>query len=110
MTIRLARACAAVFICAAAVAGFGATLFPTAAGASGPAVKLTQNVLPGIQNMSSTSPVAPGTTIRIGVSLERPDPAAEKAFLQDVYNPSSSLFHHFLTPVQFNQRFGVQPQ
>src|SRR4051812_27191217 len=50
---------------------------------------------------------SPSTPMRIGVALRRPDAAGEQAFVRSVYDPSSPSFHAFVTPAQFQARFGV---
>jgi subtilase family serine protease len=44
----------------------------------------------------------------IGVSLQRPNAAGEVKLYKELYDPSSHLYHRFLTPAQFNRRFGIK--
>jgi subtilase family serine protease len=67
---------------------------------------LVQNVLAGIGQLRSQAAPA-NAPMHIAVALQRPDPAAELAFYRSAYNPKSSGYHHFVTPDQFNNRFGV---
>ncbi|HTS16113.1 MAG TPA: protease pro-enzyme activation domain-containing protein [Verrucomicrobiae bacterium] len=49
----------------------------------------------------------PGTNVlhlAIGVPLHDPDGA--RAFLQELYDPTSPVFHQYLTPEQFTEKFG----
>jgi pseudomonalisin len=79
------------------------------AGASTPApVALPLDILPGL-SLLAPAPVPATTTLHIGVGLTEPDAAAENAYEQDLYDPSSSSYHHFLTPARFAADFGVAP-
>jgi kumamolisin len=44
--------------------------------------------------------------LRIDVVLPLRDPAGLDKFLEEVYDPTSSTFRHFLTPPEFTARFG----
>ncbi|MDQ1377779.1 MAG: kumamolisin [Acidimicrobiaceae bacterium] len=80
------------------------------ASAAAPAGRvLPSNVLPGLAGLASVAP-DPGATIQVGLALSRPDPSGEMALYQRLYQAGSSDYRHFLTPAQFNQRFGVSPQ
>jgi len=46
------------------------------------------------------------STLRLDVVLPLRDPAGLEQFVQDVYNPSSSSYRHFLTAPEFTARFG----
>ena len=49
----------------------------------------------------------PATKImQLDVVLPIRDQAGLDKFLSEVYDPSSPVFHHFLTPTEFTQRFG----
>jgi hypothetical protein len=50
--------------------------------------------------------LAPEKQLRLSVGLPLRDPAGLKSFLDDVYNPESPIFHQYLTPAQFTERFG----
>ena len=70
---------------------------------------LLANVLPGLGQLVA-APADPTSRMQVGVALSRPDPAGELALYQRLYQPGSSDYRRFLTPDQFNQRFGVSPQ
>jgi pseudomonalisin len=75
-----------------------------------PALRLlTANVLPGLALLPGAGAPDPATVVHLGVGLADPDPAGEAAMLHAVDDPSSPLFHHFLTPAQLAQRFGEPP-
>ena len=51
---------------------------------------------------------APSTErMRLGLVLAHPHPAAEDALLRGLFDRSSPTYHHFFTPGQYAQRFGV---
>ena len=45
-------------------------------------------------------------TMNLNLVLPLSDPAALETFLSDVYDPTSAVFHKFLTPAEFTARFG----
>ncbi len=67
---------------------------------------LSLDVLPGL-SLLTPSAVAPTRVLHIGVSLAEPHAAAETAYEQALYDPTSSSYHHFLSPSQFAARYGV---
>jgi subtilase family serine protease len=71
-------------------------------------VQVASDVLNGLAQQVSTG--AATQTMQIGVGLRRPDPAGEKAYLAEVYNPASPRFRQFLDANGFQQRFGVSQQ
>ncbi|MDQ6617054.1 MAG: protease pro-enzyme activation domain-containing protein [Actinomycetota bacterium] len=84
----------------------GVAPVPATATAATPARVLWSNVLFGLDQLPSSVP-DPATPMQVGVALSRPDPAGEVAFYQRLYQPASGDYRQFLTPDQFNQRFGV---
>ncbi|HEX3607428.1 MAG TPA: S53 family peptidase [Candidatus Dormibacteraeota bacterium] len=77
---------------------------------STPPLRVLQTaVLPGLPALLPSGAPDPATVIHVGVGLAHPDPAGEAALLGALYDPQSPLFHHFLTPAQVAQRFGVAP-
>ncbi len=82
-----------------------ATLFSASASAQNVLTRHVHDVV----SSGRTQPVGHvDKTQQLGLDLVLPirDPDGLKAFIDDVYNPSSSNFHHFLTPAQFTERFG----
>ncbi len=75
-------------------------------------VTLPGNVQPAIAHASSEAPVDPSFPMAHMILLLRPDGAHQQA-LDDLvaqqYDPTSSLYHQFLTTEQFAARFGVSP-
>ncbi|GHG16013.1 MULTISPECIES: S53 family peptidase [Amycolatopsis] len=76
-----------------------------AAAASEPLVTLADNTAPLI-NSARTGDVAPDRPITAALSLKLHNQQALEKFLSDVQNPASPQYHRFLTPAQFNARFG----
>lgn len=54
-------------------------------------------------------PVAPSATVSGSVVLQPRDEAALTRFISQVTDRSSPLFHHYLTPAGFAERFGPSP-
>jgi len=48
----------------------------------------------------------PGKMLRLAFVLAPPHPAEEEQFLEDLQNKQSPLFHQFLSPEEWNARFG----
>jgi kumamolisin len=44
--------------------------------------------------------------LSLDIVLSLRDPAALESFLDDLYNPASSSYRHYLTPAEFTERFG----
>ncbi len=70
-------------------------------------VQVSADVLRGLDTLTPTGVYDPTARLGIGVSLARPDPAGENAYLADVYNPASPDFRQFLGIADWQQRFGV---
>jgi len=97
---------------AALLAAGTLTIAPTAAHADvptadRPALASTHNVLPGLSRAADLGAAPASTPMRLVVAVKRPDAAAEKAFVAAVHDPASPDYRHFLTPAQFQARFGV---
>jgi kumamolisin len=76
-----------------------------ATAATEPLVTLADNAAP-LVNSARTGDVAPDRPITAALSLKLHNQQALEKFLADVQNPASPQYHHFLTPAQFNARFG----
>ena len=50
--------------------------------------------------------LAPEKVMQLDLVLPLRNPAGLQRFLEDVYNPNSAIYRHFLTPKQFTARFG----
>jgi len=77
-----------------------------ASATSGGLVQISSDVLPGLGLLAPSA--APGSAVlHIGVALADPNSPAESSYQRATYDPTSSLYHHFLTPAQFASAFGV---
>lgn len=50
---------------------------------------------------------SPSQVMQIGIGLKAPNPSGEAALQRAQQNPASPEYQHFLTPAQFDSRFGV---
>jgi hypothetical protein len=75
-----------------------------------PSVPLEGSLNPHVRLSEDLGPLAPDTPIR-GITLVFKRSAAQQADLEQLLaqqaNPSSPLFHHWLTPQDFAARFGI---
>lgn len=78
-----------------------------AAGAAGP-TRLPS--LPGpLVHGRVIGAVASAKRLRLTVVLKVADPAALRAFVDQVSNPASPMYRSYLTPAEFGRRFGASP-
>src|SRR5437588_9677939 len=96
--LRLAATVAAVLVCGVVV--------PAAHSAAGP-LTVTQNLLPGLTQVTDLGSAGAGTPMTLVISVARPDPAGEQALLDALHDPASPQFGRFLSPEEFSSRFGV---
>jgi pseudomonalisin len=71
------------------------------------ATRQVPSVLSGLSLATLLSTAPPNHVMTVGVSVQRPDPQAVNQLYTAIYDPSSPLYHHFLTPAQFDQQFGL---
>jgi pseudomonalisin len=101
--VRLAALSAAVLTAAIALLSMG-----TAADASSTAsTHLVPGYLEGLPLASRVAAAPAARVMTIGVELQRPNTAGELALYSEMYKRGSAEYHHFLTPAEFNARFGV---
>jgi subtilase family serine protease len=67
----------------------------------------TANVLPGLNKATLLGAASPSTELTVDFGLGSSDTAAESSLLTSLYQKGSASFHQFLTPAEFNARFGV---
>jgi subtilase family serine protease len=86
---------------------------PAVASASAPAISTTMvrtaNELPGLSHATLLGTAPANTMLTVDVGLTAPNQAGESSYLTALYNQHSALYHHFLTPSQFDAQFGVSP-
>ena len=109
MTIRARRPLrhSALLSAAALIAGTAVGLTATTASAATPTVRLTGDVLTQLIKQTDLGPTSTGRHIQVDVTLARPNPGAENAYYRALYTKGSGRYHQFLTPAQFDARFGV---
>ena len=90
---------------AAAMLTLAATQSATSANAQG---ALTHHVREAIRDGRATpiGRMAPETEMMLDLVLPIRDQAGLDNFLEDLYNPSSPVYKHYLTPQEFTARFG----
>ncbi len=58
------------------------------------------------RGLAPTGRLAPADHLNLAISLPLRQPEALARLLNEVYDPASPNYHHFLTPQQFAERFG----
>ncbi len=87
-----------------AVVGISAAV----AGASQPSgTKQVPGLLTALSNATLLTAAPASQSMSVGVGVATPNPAAEQSFYTSLYAAGSADYHHFLTPAQFDTRFGV---
>ncbi len=104
---RTARHCA-LLTAAALLTGTAVGLNAgTAQAASTPMTRLAGDVLSQLHTWTDLGPTSTSRQIQLDITIARPDTAAESAYYNALYTKGSSDYHQFLTPAQFDARFGV---
>ncbi|HUY64585.1 MAG TPA: protease pro-enzyme activation domain-containing protein [Acidimicrobiales bacterium] len=67
----------------------------------------TGNALPGLSHATLLGNTPGSDKLTIDVGLAQPDSAGEQALLSAISTPGNAQYHRFLTPAQFDARFGV---
>jgi hypothetical protein len=85
------------------------------AAASAPSAGVTPQLMKlpdAITNGTATNlgAFAPTQMLRLAIALKPPQLAAEEQFLQELQDRTSPLYHHYLTPEQWNARFAPSAQ
>ena len=94
---------AVAVLAAGAAVGIAAT---PSAGAATPTIRLANDVLPHLASARDLGATSGSRHVQIDISLARPHPAAEQALYRAMYTPGSAQYHQFLTPSEFDSRFG----
>ncbi|HEY3610192.1 MAG TPA: S53 family peptidase, partial [Pseudonocardiaceae bacterium] len=77
----------------------------TASASTQPLVAVPQNVNPAVATSARVADLTASSQVSFAVALKLRDEAGLNSFLAQVNNPTSTLYHHFLTPAQFNARY-----
>ncbi|MBV9485588.1 MAG: S8/S53 family peptidase [Frankiaceae bacterium] len=94
----------------AATAGHAAASQRMGAGPVTATMTLAGDVVPGLLTHRDLGRTSPTRQLIVDLNLTRPDVAGEKALWNAMYTKGDPSYHHFLTPAQFDARFGVAPQ
>jgi kumamolisin len=81
-------------------------LVGTANASSQPLVAIPQNVNPALASSDRMAALATDTPMSVAVSLKLHDTAGLSTFLTQVADPTSANYRHYLTPAQFDARYG----
>jgi subtilase family serine protease len=71
---------------------------------------LQGHVLPALKSLPPTGPLPATDRLNLAISLPLRNPAALSSLLQQIYDPASSNYHHYLAPSQFTEKFGPTEQ
>jgi pseudomonalisin len=96
--------------CAVALVVMGLTAFTGAthrAVAAGGTAVLANDAVRNLGTATLVGSVPAGQPVTVGVFLRNPNQAAEDAYVQQLYDPSSPNYRNFLDPDAFNTQFGV---
>ncbi|HEY8300964.1 MAG TPA: S53 family peptidase [Jatrophihabitans sp.] len=105
---RAARFTSAVAVVALAVSTAVAAGPAGASSASTATVRLAGDVVPNLSTYRDLGPTSPTRHVQVDIAIARPHPQAERAFYAALYTRGSGQYHQFLTPAQFDRRFGVE--
>ncbi len=72
--------------------------------------KLHGHVPPAVAQLHPHQRLDPGTNLTLAIGLSLRNEQDLTNLLEDIYNPSSPNYRHYLTPEQFNERFGPTDQ
>ena len=105
--VRIACLAGALVSGAAVVAASEATLTPAAKG-SGPG-RLAGATPPGLARAALVGHAPPGQPISVVIVLDLRDRAGADALIASQQDPASPQYHRFITPQEFQARFGPLP-
>jgi kumamolisin len=75
--------------------------------ADGSPLQLTADVIPNLAELVPTGPAPANQRMQVIVGITNPNHAAAVSYLDEISDPSSPLYRHFLTPSQYGTQFGV---
>ncbi|HVU72282.1 MAG TPA: S53 family peptidase [Mycobacteriales bacterium] len=73
----------------------------------GASTVLTRTVLASLAHATRVGAADPARQLSVTVALVHPDDAGEAALARAIYTPGSPSYHHYLSPAQYDARFGV---
>jgi hypothetical protein len=71
--------------------------------------QLSGYVTPSIAAAPLVGPVPPDTVVELGIGLPIRNESGLRADIAQVYNPSSPLYHHYMSPSEFAAAYGPLP-
>ncbi|HEV2454881.1 MAG TPA: protease pro-enzyme activation domain-containing protein [Verrucomicrobiae bacterium] len=78
-----------------------------ATGAFAESLKTLPGHVPAIVGgMTAKATLPPGNRLNLAIGLPLRNPGALRDFLEQLYNPASPQYHHYLTPDEFTGKFG----
>ncbi|HEY1651734.1 MAG TPA: fibronectin type III domain-containing protein [Acidimicrobiales bacterium] len=89
------------------VSGLAFVLTPSPTDAAPPSTAQVGQAAPLPSGSSDVGPQSSSTSLKLDVALAPQDPAALSAFIEQLYDPSSSEYHHFLAAGQFGPLYGA---
>ena len=91
-----------IAVCSAlCLASFGFSQDPV------PKSEINQPVLSVVQRSTLVSHADPNKVLHVTISLPYGDPAGMQKFADDVSNPKSPNYRHYITPDEVGARFGL---
>ena len=73
-------------------------------------VALPGHVPAAVSRLKPARLLSPSANLNLAIGLPLRNKAALNGLLQQIYDPSSPNYHHYLTPEQFTARFGPTEQ
>ena len=104
MTVRRAPILLAALV---ATLTLGATSAAQGSVSLGPATTLSTDVVHNLSLATLVGAVPSSQTVTVGIFLSNPNKAAEDAYVNQLYDPTSSNYRNFLDSDTFNSQFGV---
>src|ERR1700757_4455462 len=72
--------------------------------------KLKGHVPPAVRNLNPVGRLPASTQLTLAIGLPLRNPEGLNDFLQEIYDPTSPRFRHYLTTGQFTEMFGPTEQ
>jgi kumamolisin len=94
-------------LCALAAVILAAAVGPAVPAQADTTTALAGDVVHHLDAATLVGPVGASQPITVGVFLNNPNQAAEDAYVNSLYDPSSANYQNFLDPDTFNTQFGV---
>jgi uncharacterized repeat protein (TIGR01451 family) len=88
------------------LAAAGAMMFSSAAVAAPTMKALSGHVPPAVSRLQSKGSLSATNSLRLALGLPLRNQAALSNLLQQIYDPASPNYHHYLTPEEFTAQFG----